>query len=63
MAAERGLESPPWLHCPTAGAGPVALWARYPNWSNPIVQDPSMFGSKFLLPWQVPALRRGGSDV
>lgn len=54
---ERGVHDPPTTaHCPCGRTRPnnsLALWARYPNWSNPIVQDPSMFGSKFLFPWQV----------
>lgn len=55
--AERGARDPPTAACCPCGRrrpnNSLALWARYPDWSNPIVQDPSMFGSKFLFPWQV----------
>jgi len=55
--AKRGAHDLPTAACCPCGRrrpnDSLALWVRYPNWSNPIVQDPSMFGSKFLFPWQV----------
>lgn len=51
------LRDPPGAACRPCGRrrpnNSLALRARYPNWSNPKVQDPSMFGSKFLFAWQV----------
>lgn len=51
------LCDPPGAACRPCGRrrpnNSLALRARYPNWSNPKVQDPSMFGSKFLFAWQV----------